>query len=151
MALVSHAVVRLTLACSTREFMKDTVDTMNVGDPDGVRLTPIKHENVTLDDTTANKEDPDNVKHLQQLESPPKICGCSCAVSCNCACACADHCVCRGKPCKGNCGARFSRNLVISIDGTSNQFGIHVSICADNMELFSLRSEHQRRRASWSH
>ncbi|KAJ7140871.1 hypothetical protein C8R44DRAFT_603922, partial [Mycena epipterygia] len=48
-------------------------------------------------------------------------------MDCNCKCTCShwDHCVCVRAPCEGKCGDRVSRNLVISIDGTSNQFGIH--------------------------
>ncbi|KAJ7457894.1 hypothetical protein FB451DRAFT_1047155 [Mycena latifolia] len=61
-----------------------------------------------------------------QLEKPARKCGCACDINCNCKCTCAcrDHCVCKS-PCDGQCGTRVSRNLVISIDGTSNQFGIH--------------------------
>lgn len=109
---------------------KDTVDMRNVGDADGVRLNAMKNqENVTLEKIVGNEEEPDNAKH--DPERPAKICGCACAIgcNCNCTCGCAEHCVCRLKPCEYNCGARFLRNLVISIDGTSNQFGVYVSIC----------------------
>ncbi|KAJ7626554.1 hypothetical protein DFH06DRAFT_1007420, partial [Mycena polygramma] len=44
--------------------------------------------------------------------------------NCRCTCSCRDHCVCQ-IPCEGQCGTRFSRNLVVSIDGTSNQFGAY--------------------------
>ena len=55
-------------------------------------------------------------------------CGCACKVTCNCncTCACRDHCMCKS-PCEGECGIRMSQNLVLSIDGTSNQFGDKVS------------------------
>ncbi|KAJ7458060.1 hypothetical protein B0H11DRAFT_1873521 [Mycena galericulata] len=60
------------------------------------------------------------------VERPPRKCGCACEINCNCKCTCAHrgHCVCI-TPCDGQCGARASRNLVISIDGTSNQFGFN--------------------------
>ncbi|KAJ7852645.1 hypothetical protein B0H14DRAFT_2444613, partial [Mycena olivaceomarginata] len=59
-----------------------------------------------------------------QPKRRPTKCGCACDANCNCKCTCAhkDHCVCRS-PCDGQCGTRVSRNLVVSIDGTSNQFG----------------------------
>ncbi|KAJ7629048.1 hypothetical protein FB45DRAFT_748624, partial [Roridomyces roridus] len=64
---------------------------------------------------------------MDQLQGPTKTCGCSCIpnCNCNCTCACEDHCVCRLEPCVGNCRARVSRNLVVSIDGTSKQFGVY--------------------------
>ncbi|KAJ7079040.1 hypothetical protein C8R43DRAFT_910220 [Mycena crocata] len=70
-----------------------------------------------------------------QLKISTKICNCACFddCSCQCTCACKDHCVCR-KPCDKNCGARSLRNLVVSIDGTSNQFGI------DNTNVVELHS-----------
>ncbi|KAJ7852648.1 hypothetical protein B0H14DRAFT_2354728 [Mycena olivaceomarginata] len=60
-----------------------------------------------------------------QPKRRPTKCGCSCQPNCNCKCPCAykDHCVCRSSPCEGKCGTRVSRNLVVSLDGTSNQFG----------------------------
>ncbi|KAJ7328307.1 hypothetical protein DFH08DRAFT_709712, partial [Mycena albidolilacea] len=62
----------------------------------------------------------------EEPERRPRKCGCACEVQCNCRCACAhrDHCACKS-PCDGKCGTeeRASRNLVVSIDGTSNQFG----------------------------
>ncbi|KAJ7146823.1 hypothetical protein C8R44DRAFT_598936 [Mycena epipterygia] len=74
----------------------------------------------------SQEKDTDKVKHRDnQPERPAKICGCTCRIGCNCKCTCShrDHCVCAREPCEGKCGDRVSRNLVISIDGTSNQFG----------------------------
>ncbi|KAJ7223530.1 hypothetical protein GGX14DRAFT_352176, partial [Mycena pura] len=79
-------------------------------------------------DTAIGEQDSNNAKQQgDQLETSRTICGCACLVDCNCrcTCACVHHCVCRIRPCERKCGDRFSRNLVISIDGTSNQFGIH--------------------------
>jgi hypothetical protein len=63
-----------------------------------------------------------------QPKRRPTKCGCLCEPNCNCKCTCAykGHCVCR-IPCEGKCGTRVSRNLVVSLDGTSNQFGPNVS------------------------
>ncbi|KAJ7499759.1 hypothetical protein FB451DRAFT_1016164, partial [Mycena latifolia] len=74
-----------------------------------------------------NEKETDKKARGDKLERPARKCGCDCEINCNCKCGCAcrDHCVCRIRPCDGNCGARVSRNLVISIDGTSNQFGTH--------------------------
>ncbi|KAJ7485650.1 hypothetical protein FB451DRAFT_1027683 [Mycena latifolia] len=65
-------------------------------------------------------------RHKDKPENTPRVCGCLCNASCNCRCTCAcrAHCVCR-VPCDLQCGTRVLRNLVISIDGTSNQFGVH--------------------------
>ncbi|KAF8160440.1 hypothetical protein K438DRAFT_1859750, partial [Mycena galopus ATCC 62051] len=65
---------------------------------------------------------PSNVRKLDHR--PIRKCRCACKPNCNCRCTCAhpDHCVCLD-PCEGVCGVRSSRNLVVSIDGTSNQFG----------------------------
>ncbi|KAJ7476116.1 hypothetical protein FB451DRAFT_1033478 [Mycena latifolia] len=53
-------------------------------------------------------------------------CECSCPVQCRCRCSCLDHCSCL-KDCNGNCYETLptTRNLVVSIDGTSNQFGAY--------------------------
>ncbi|KAJ6590057.1 hypothetical protein DFH09DRAFT_909378, partial [Mycena vulgaris] len=53
------------------------------------------------------------------------VCACTCDIGCNCKCTCRDHCVCRLSLCDKQCGTRVSRNLVVSIDGTSNQFGLY--------------------------
>ncbi|KAJ7499779.1 hypothetical protein FB451DRAFT_1358840 [Mycena latifolia] len=83
----------------------------------------MRNENVTLNEKDTNKAK----ARGDQLEKPARKCGCDCDINCNCKCTCAcqDHCVCRIRPCDGECGNRVSRNLVISIDGTSNQFGTH--------------------------
>ncbi|KAJ7107103.1 hypothetical protein C8R44DRAFT_858147 [Mycena epipterygia] len=76
----------------------------------------------------SHEKDADKAKRRgDQPERPAKICGCACRIDCNCKCTCShqDHCVCAREPCEGKCGDRVSRNLVISIDGTSNQFGLH--------------------------
>ncbi|KAJ7450782.1 hypothetical protein FB451DRAFT_1146090, partial [Mycena latifolia] len=75
-----------------------------------------------------DQKDAEGTKQLRadRVERPARKCGCACQISCNCKCTCAcrDHCACKS-PCDGQCGSRASRNLVISIDGTSNQFGMH--------------------------
>ncbi|KAJ7097690.1 hypothetical protein C8R44DRAFT_717376 [Mycena epipterygia] len=84
--------------------------------------------NVTGKDNIANEKDPDSAKRRRgQLEGHTRICRCACRIDCNCNCTCAhqEHCVCRIDACQGKCGTRLSRNLVVSIDGTSNQFGIY--------------------------
>ncbi|KAJ7201122.1 hypothetical protein GGX14DRAFT_524665 [Mycena pura] len=94
----------------------DAVKTKNAGNGEGV----------TRKERVANENGPDSVKRRGgQLERPGRICGCTCQVdcNCNCTCACQDHCVCLNEACSGKCGAIVSRNLVLSIDGTSNQFG----------------------------
>ncbi|KAJ7118000.1 hypothetical protein C8R43DRAFT_901668 [Mycena crocata] len=51
-------------------------------------------------------------------------CGCQCRAECNCCCTCKRHCSCFGScgdKCVGTCAP--ARNLVVSIDGTANQFG----------------------------
>jgi hypothetical protein len=111
-------------------------------------------------DNAIGEQDSDDAKQQgDQLETSRTICGCACSVDCNCrcTCACAHHCVCRIRPCDKKCGDRFSRNLVISIDGTSNQFGIYVSpdLGPHLFEVllltsFFLRAEHQRRGAPQS-
>ncbi|KAJ7489000.1 hypothetical protein FB451DRAFT_1024675, partial [Mycena latifolia] len=127
----------------------------NLGDaPDPVNATkPVAGNTVVAVDavpvkeaaaTTRNEQAPLHGKDTDktqargdQLERPARKCGCSCDINCNCKCSCAcrDHCVCRIRPCNGNCGSRVSRNLVISIDGTSNQFGTH------NTNVFELHSQ----------
>ncbi|KAL0958056.1 hypothetical protein HGRIS_000233 [Hohenbuehelia grisea] len=82
-----------------------------------------------------------------RLEIPPPKelgkCGCRCRINCNCDCDCRCNCRCR-RVCEGKCGdwARDNstsnardgqkpawrparRNLIVSIDGTSNQFGLN--------------------------
>ncbi|KAJ7476099.1 hypothetical protein FB451DRAFT_267004 [Mycena latifolia] len=58
---------------------------------------------------------------------PPKLrkCGCKCLPNCKCPCTCRAHCSCLGEKCVGTCDVNKTRNLVVSIDGTSNQFGIY--------------------------
>ncbi|KAJ7140763.1 hypothetical protein C8R44DRAFT_692685 [Mycena epipterygia] len=53
-------------------------------------------------------------------------CACKCPPECKCACRCRHHCMCIAD-CKGACykTPSPSRNLVVSIDGTSNQFGLN--------------------------
>jgi hypothetical protein len=72
------------------------------------------------------EEGADNAK--DRGERRPRKCGCACESKCNCKCTCSHraHCVCK-TPCNGQCGTQVSRNLVVSIDGTSNQFGWYVS------------------------
>ncbi|THU85157.1 hypothetical protein K435DRAFT_686130, partial [Dendrothele bispora CBS 962.96] len=51
-------------------------------------------------------------------------CGCYCDSSCNCDCTCESHCYCAGRDkCELDCRRFKGRNLIVSIDGTSNQFG----------------------------
>lgn len=67
-------------------------------------------------------------------------CNCHCDDACNCSCLCMHYCICRD-PCEKNCALRASReiqneakakkeprNLIVSIDGTSNQFGKFVCV-----------------------
>ena len=67
-------------------------------------------------------------------------CQCHCDDACNCSCLCMHYCICRD-PCEKNCALRASReiqneakakkeprNLIVSIDGTSNQFGKFVCV-----------------------
>ncbi|KAJ7749715.1 hypothetical protein B0H16DRAFT_1319067 [Mycena metata] len=78
--------------------------------------------------TTAQTVDGKTVSDdVPRPQGPPRKCGCACKPECDCKCTCAclDHCVCRREPCTGKCGSRRSRNLVVSLDGTSNQFGVH--------------------------
>ncbi|KAJ7694671.1 hypothetical protein B0H17DRAFT_931628, partial [Mycena rosella] len=85
-----------------------------------------RNDSVALNDALNNEKDTDKTKHRgDQREKPGTKCGCACKINCDCRCTCAcrDHCVCR-RPCKGKCGTRVSRNLVVSLDGTSNQFGV---------------------------
>ncbi|KAJ6628218.1 hypothetical protein B0H10DRAFT_1778519, partial [Mycena sp. CBHHK59/15] len=64
--------------------------------------------------------------HVEHQQHPTRKCGCACKPECNCkcTCSCADHCVC-SQNCAAKCGDHRGRNLVVSIDGTSNQFGVH--------------------------
>ncbi|KAJ7499764.1 hypothetical protein FB451DRAFT_1118877 [Mycena latifolia] len=111
--------------------MKPAVGTLAVVQEAVTRTDPVdnpkdaaatQNEKVSL-----NKKDIDRKARGNQLERPARKCGCACNINCNCKCSCAcrEHCVCRIRPCDGNCGTWTSRNLVISIDGTSNQFGTH--------------------------
>ncbi|KAJ7686775.1 hypothetical protein B0H17DRAFT_939989, partial [Mycena rosella] len=63
---------------------------------------------------------------LKHEHRPVRRCRCNCNPKCNCRCTCAcpDHCLCID-PCDSTCGTHTSRNLIVSIDGTSNQFGDH--------------------------
>ncbi|KAJ7907527.1 hypothetical protein B0H13DRAFT_1618356 [Mycena leptocephala] len=55
-------------------------------------------------------------------------CGCKCRQDCECTCPCPHYCICATQ-CLGTCHKNAAksqskvRNLVVSIDGTSNQFG----------------------------
>ncbi|KAJ7097715.1 hypothetical protein C8R44DRAFT_643175 [Mycena epipterygia] len=117
---------------------KDTVDpssaavaSKNAVDAKNVRPNATKsdenREDVAGKEKIAKERDPDSTKQrVGQLERPARICGCACQIdcNCNCTCACSDHCKC-SKKCEGKCGDKLSRNLVVSIDGTSNQFGVY--------------------------
>ncbi|KAJ7453506.1 hypothetical protein FB451DRAFT_1050156 [Mycena latifolia] len=75
------------------------------------------------------RQTPDNkivLEEVQRQQAPTRKCGCACKAECDCRCTCAcpEHCVCV-RPCDGKCGETKGRNLVVSIDGTSNQFGDH--------------------------
>jgi hypothetical protein len=84
------------------------------------------NEKVASDNKEKRKDE--QLKFLSLKKRNTK-CSCDCEINCDCKCTCAcrDHCVCWIEPCEGKCGGRKTRNLVISIDGTSNQFGIYVS------------------------
>ncbi|KAJ7140600.1 hypothetical protein C8R44DRAFT_846729 [Mycena epipterygia] len=75
---------------------------------------------------------------------PVRKCECKCRADCKCACPCPHQCICIAQ-CQGGCDKlpvkdKKSRNLVVSIDGTSNQFGrnntnvveLHSRIIKDN-------------------
>ncbi|KAJ7315060.1 hypothetical protein DFH08DRAFT_755614 [Mycena albidolilacea] len=72
----------------------------------------------------------DQAKRGGEQPRRPTKCGCTCQLNCNCTCTCVhpEHRVCRTTPschAKENAGHRVSRNLVLPINGTSNQFGIY--------------------------
>ncbi|KAJ7097706.1 hypothetical protein C8R44DRAFT_859850 [Mycena epipterygia] len=105
---------------------KDAVDAKNVR-PNATRSDE-NREDVIGKEKIAKERDPDSTKQrVGQLERPARICGCACQIdcNCNCTCACRDHCKCSKDSCQGKCGDKLSRNLVVSIDGTSNQFGVY--------------------------
>ncbi|KAK0211865.1 hypothetical protein IW262DRAFT_1280085 [Armillaria fumosa] len=70
-----------------------------------------------------------------QATSKRRRCGCKCDADCNCDCLCKNHCVCPPHTsrqgcgtkcqhkCDKKCGSLRFRNLVVCLDGTSNQFG----------------------------
>ncbi|KAJ7202338.1 hypothetical protein GGX14DRAFT_370463 [Mycena pura] len=70
---------------------------------------------------------------------PRRKCRCKCPPKCQCACTCTLHCSCK-EFCNENCYKTPARNLVVSIDGTSNQFGpnntnvveLHSRVVKDN-------------------
>ncbi|KAJ7146836.1 hypothetical protein C8R44DRAFT_600241, partial [Mycena epipterygia] len=97
----------------------------------------------------SKEKDADQAKRRgDQPERPAKICGCACRVDCNCKCTCShrDHCVCVRDICEGKCGDRVSRNLIISIDGTSNQFGINnTNVVELHSRILSDESVEQRK------
>jgi len=68
---------------------------------------------------------------LEPARKTKTKCGCNCNSSCDCDCSCVKHCYCssrKNQPCDDNCRKNDKgRNLIISIDGTSNQFGSNVS------------------------
>ncbi|KAJ7641243.1 hypothetical protein FB45DRAFT_354053 [Roridomyces roridus] len=66
--------------------------------------------------------EPDDTDSHRDATHPVRRCRCECVRMCDCRCTCVDHCLCV-RPCEGSCGSRTARNLVVSIDGTSNQFG----------------------------
>lgn len=82
----------------------------------------------------------------EQSNVPPsRKCGCRCLPDCHCNCPCPDHCNCEkgemdgsgeAKKCTGKCRDKPSpRNLVVFIDGTSNQFGPNVRISLSYISL----------------
>ncbi|KAJ6526277.1 hypothetical protein DFH09DRAFT_995913 [Mycena vulgaris] len=106
---------------------KDTMDAKTVLDTKDPALPNATNDGSSLNEAALKERDTEKAKQRgDQPERPARKCGCACDTNCNCKCTCAcrDHCVCKS-PCDGKCGDRVSRNLVISIDGTSNQFGIH--------------------------
>jgi hypothetical protein len=123
------------------------VPPMTSKDPYSQDLEDPRGANLTQDGKNAKQRS-------EQLERPARICGCLCDVNCNCRCTCdcRAHCLCKS-PCDGQCGSRVSQNLVVSIDGTSNQFGLYVSSSQQlglQVDLSSLKLEHQRRGAPQS-
>lgn len=64
---------------------------------------------------------------LIYISALARKCNCNCHLYCSCECSCKCCCTCSIK-CERECKPRpQSRNLVVSIDGTSNQFGLNVS------------------------
>lgn len=64
---------------------------------------------------------------LIYISASTRKCNCNCHLYCPCECSCKCCCTCSIK-CERECKSRRpSRNLVVSIDGTSNQFGLFVS------------------------
>ncbi|KAK0211880.1 hypothetical protein IW262DRAFT_338292 [Armillaria fumosa] len=102
--------------------------------------TPAGNVASTSNRTTAPSPVPSNANSSQSATClPERKCGCQCRPTCSCSCPCRDHCICppgdhtcnetcNKKKCKykcwGTCGSRKNyRNLVVCLDGTSNQFG----------------------------
>ncbi|KAK0475727.1 hypothetical protein IW261DRAFT_1340366 [Armillaria novae-zelandiae] len=91
----------------------------------------------TSNQTTAPA--PSNADSSQSAtRSPKRKCGCKCNPQCSCSCPCRTHCICPPRDhtcnetchkqcqytCQGKCGSpKNYRNLVVCLDGTSNQFG----------------------------
>lgn len=73
-----------------------------------------------------------------QTTSKPRKCGCKCDTDCDCICPCKNHCVCLPYTCSQGCnvncqvkcdkkcGSASFWNLVVCLDGISNQFGHQV-------------------------
>ncbi|KAJ6570950.1 hypothetical protein DFH09DRAFT_916844, partial [Mycena vulgaris] len=114
---------------NTRETRNPAKDATNAADPvNATAPDNTKKGGLSRNEAILNEKDVEKGKNRgDQRDRPARKCGCACDIKCNCKCTCAcrDHCVCRIRPCDGNCGSRVGRNLVISIDGTSNQFGIY--------------------------
>ncbi|KAK0451426.1 uncharacterized protein EV420DRAFT_1274312 [Desarmillaria tabescens] len=88
---------------------------------------------------------PSSTSIVDSEHSIHRLCKCRCDPECNCSCPCRDHCICLSKyddshtcndkcnkdceykhkgQCQRQCGSHKSyRNLVVCLDGTSNQFG----------------------------
>ncbi|KAF5362607.1 hypothetical protein D9758_009564 [Tetrapyrgos nigripes] len=70
----------------------------------------------------SSSSEPSPAKNRRKEDSK---CKCRCDPDCDCDCTCSDpsHCYCRHEKCEKSCGRHKGRNLIVSIDGTSNQFG----------------------------
>ncbi len=150
-----HVVGYLTsssLGCSLQKSMANTYP-----DPS---VTPFS-DTSTIPSTTAS-----STTTAESGLHNHRMCKCQCGPSCNCSCTCRDHCICLSKhgdnhtrnedcsqdckyKCRGECGSRKGyRNLVVCLDGTSNQFGHRV--CIPIRHLSSLLTHSFRIPTSWS-
>ena len=75
---------------------------------------------------------------ISPVQPSRRLCGCNCRSNCACNCSCKCSCLCKGN-CEGSCeqSPKQFRNLVVSIDGTSNQFGVNVLSLSSSRRFIS--------------